>query len=253
MESRNLEKQVSGSLEVDEMMLRVDKWISDTTGYSRSEVKTFFKYRQVKLNGTIIQSSSIKANPEKDVLTLKDEELVYEKEIYLMLNKPKGVITATEDKMHETVIDLIDSKYRKRVFPIGRLDKDTEGLLLLTSDGQYSHQLMHPKKKVSKIYFVEVDRDLSSNLVDEFSKGVDILDYVTKPGNLEILDSRTCTLEIFEGKFHQVKRMFEAFEYDVIYLKRIQIGQLKLDESLEVGCYRKLEKHEIKQSKTLQE
>lgn len=228
-----------------DVIIRIDKWISDATQYSRSEVKNFFKYNKVKVNGEIVKKSGYKVDTEKDQIELFNEILEYEEFVYLMLNKPKGYISATLTDGEKTIMELLDLKYQKRLFPVGRLDKDTEGLILLTNDGKFSHQLMHPNKKVSKIYYVEVDENLKSDLVSAFINGVDIGDYVTKEARLEILSEKTCTLEIQEGKFHQVKRMFSAFDYEVVYLKRIQIGDLKLDENLKLGESRKLNKEEI--------
>jgi 16S rRNA pseudouridine516 synthase len=228
--------------------IRIDKWISDSSEYSRKEVKNFFKYNKIKLNGEVVKKSGMIVDTDNDMVTLLEKEIIYEEKIYIMLNKPSGYISSAIVEGEKTIMELLDLKYQRRLFPIGRLDKDTEGLILLTNDGQYSHKLMHPNKKVSKIYYVEVDNDLEEKFVDIFSSGVDIGDYFTKPATLKIINETTCTLEIQEGKFHQVKRMFEAVGCEVIYLKRIQIGKLELDENLKNGEYRKLNQEETEKA-----
>ncbi len=230
------------------MKIRIDKWISDSSEYSRKEVKNFFKYNKIKLNGEVVKKSGMIVDTDNDMVTLLEKEIIYEEKIYIMLNKPSGYISSAIVEGEKTIMELLDLKYQRRLFPIGRLDKDTEGLILLTNDGQYSHKLMHPNKKVSKIYYVEVDNDLEEKFVDIFSSGVDIGDYFTKPATLKIINETTCTLEIQEGKFHQVKRMFEAVGCEVIYLKRIQIGKLELDENLKNGEYRKLNQEETEKA-----
>ncbi len=226
----------------------MDKWISDSSEYSRKEVKNFFKYNKVKLNGEVVKKSGMIADTDNDTVTLLEKEIIYEEKVYLMLNKPSGYISSAIVEGEKTIMELLDLKYQRRLFPIGRLDKDTEGLILLTNDGQYSHKLMHPNKKVSKIYYVEVDDALEEKFIDTFSSGVDIGDYFTKPAKLKIINETTCTLEIQEGKFHQVKRMFEAVGCEVIYLKRIQIGKLELDKNLKNGEYRKLNQEEMEKA-----
>lgn len=235
-------------MEVIVVKIRMDKWISDSSEYSRKEVKNFFKHNKVKLNGEIVKKSGAIADTDNDIITLLEKEIVYEEYVYLMLNKPSGYISSTIVEGEKTIMELLDLKYQRRLFPIGRLDKDTEGLILLTNDGQYSHKLMHPNKKVSKIYYVEVDGNLEEKFIDKFSSGVDIGDYFTKPAILKIINNTTCTLEIQEGKFHQVKRMFEAVGCEVIYLKRIQIGKLELDKNLKNGEYRKLNEEEMEKT-----
>ena len=232
------------------MKIRIDKWVSDSSEYSRKEVKNFFKYNKIKLNGEVVKKSGLIVDTDDDIVSLFGKEMIYEEKVYIMLNKPSGYISSTIVEGEKTIMELLDLKYQRRLFPIGRLDKDTEGLILLTNDGRYSHQLTQPNKKVSKIYYVEVDNALEDKFIDSFLNGVDIGDYFTKPAVLKIIDETTCTLEIQEGKFHQVKRMFKAVGCEVTYLKRIQIGKLELDKKLKNGEYRKLNKEEIEKTLT---
>ena len=208
----------------------------------------------VKVNDIIVKNAKVHVDPEKDTVSLKDEVIEYKEFIYLMMNKPQGVISATEDAHDKTVIDLLefeDMVYSP--FPVGRLDKDTEGLLLITNDGQLAHQLLSPKKHVPKTYFAVIDREVTEEDIQAFRQGVTLDDgYLTKPGELKIISSgenSEIELTITEGKFHQVKRMFEAVGKHVVYLKRISMGPLELDESLELGEYRELTDEELIQLK----
>jgi len=220
-------------------------------GYgSRKEVKDLLKSGGVKVNDTVVKNGKEQVNPDIDTVTLHGEVIEYKEYIYLMMNKPQGVISATEDHYEETVIDLLELEDAVfSPFPVGRLDKDTEGLLLLTNDGQLAHQLLSPKKHVPKTYFAVIDREVTEEDVLAFQEGVTLDDgYVTKPGKLKILKSgirSDIELTITEGKFHQVKRMFEAVGKKVVYLQRISMGPLKLDETLELGEYRELTEEEI--------
>ncbi|QQZ10564.1 pseudouridine synthase [Heyndrickxia vini] len=230
--------------------MRIDKFLANAGLGSRKEVKQILKKNIVKVNGVVIKDSKVHINPQQDEVTVRGEEVDYKEYIYLMMNKPPGVISATEDPHDETVIDLLELKDTiLNPFPVGRLDKDTEGLLLLTNDGQLSHQLLSPKKHVPKTYFAVIKGEVTDQDISEFSNGV-ILDdgYHTKPGELVILKSgihSDIELTIMEGKFHQVKRMFEAVGKKVIYLKRMSMGPLALDESLKLGEYRELTDEEI--------
>ncbi|WP_077214295.1 pseudouridine synthase [Bacillus dakarensis] len=230
--------------------MRIDKMLANLGFGSRKEVKKLLKDGAVKVNDVVIKDAKQHVNPESDTVTLNGEVIEYKEFIYLMMNKPPGVISATEDQYDQTVIDLLqveDMVYEP--FPVGRLDKDTEGLLLITNDGQLAHRLLSPKKHVPKTYFAVIDQEVTEDDVLAFEKGV-ILDdgYETKPGILKILKSgihSDIELTITEGKFHQVKRMFEAVGKRVVYLKRISMGPLELDESLELGEYRELTDEEI--------
>jgi 16S rRNA pseudouridine516 synthase len=227
-------------------------------GYgSRKEVKQLLKSGAVKIDDVIVKDAKQHVDATKQTVTLNGEVIEYKEFIYLMMNKPQGVLSATEDSVGETVIDLLelgDQVYEP--FPVGRLDKDTEGLLLITNDGQLAHKLLSPKKHVPKTYFAVIDQEVTDEDVKAFAEGVTLDDgYETKPGELKILKSgirSDIELTITEGKFHQVKRMFEAVGKKVIYLKRISMGPLPLDETLELGEYRELTEEEVNMLKEYQ-
>ena len=230
--------------------MRIDKMLANLGYGSRKEVKDLLKSGVVKVNEMSVKNGKEQVDPKVDIVTLHGEVIEYKEYIYLMMNKPQGVISATEDHYEKTVIDLLemeDAVYSP--FPVGRLDKDTEGLLLLTNDGQLAHQLLSPKKHVPKTYFAVIDREVTNADVQAFLEGVTLDDgYVTKPGQLKIIKSgihSNIELTITEGKFHQVKRMFEAVGKKVVYLQRISMGPLQLDESLELGEYRELTDEEM--------
>jgi len=230
--------------------MRIDKLLANIRYGSRKDVKSLLKSKAVKVNDEVVKDAKQQVDPDHDVITLNGEVVEYKEFIYLMMNKPPGVISATEDAREQTVIDLLeieDAVYNP--FPVGRLDKDTEGLLLLTNDGKLSHRLLSPKKHVPKIYFAVIKGMVTEDDIESFKKGVTLDDgYVTKPGHLDILKSGETSdieLTISEGKFHQVKRMFESVGKKVIYLKRISMGPLALDETLELGEYRELTEEEI--------
>lgn len=230
--------------------MRIDKLLANLGYGSRKEVKQLLKSGAVKVDDCVVKDPKQHVDPNKQTVTLNGEVIEYKEFIYLMMNKPPGVISATEDSIDETVIDLLeleDQVYHP--FPVGRLDKDTEGLLLITNDGQLAHRLLSPKKHVPKTYFAVIDREVTEDDVKSFAEGVVLDDgYKTKPGELKILKSgirSDIELTITEGKFHQVKRMFEAVGKKVVYLKRISMGPLKLDETLELGEYRELTDEEI--------
>lgn len=232
--------------------MRIDKLLANVGYGSRKEVKQLLKGGAVKVNDKMVKNAKEQVNPEKDTVTLNGEVVEYKEYIYLMMNKPQGVISATEDNHEQTVIDLLemdDAVYDP--FPVGRLDKDTEGLLLLTNNGKLAHQLLSPKKHVPKTYFAVIDGEVTKEDVEAFQQGVTLDDgYVTKPGELKIIKSgirSDIELTITEGKFHQVKRMFQAVGKKVVYLQRISMGPLKLDDSLELGEYRGLTEEEILQ------
>ncbi|MDQ0272245.1 pseudouridine synthase [Cytobacillus purgationiresistens] len=230
--------------------MRIDKMLANIGYGSRKEVKMLLKNGAVKLNGQAVRDAKQQVNPEEDAVMVNGETVVYKEFIYLMMNKPPGVISATEDSQHETVLDILEmDDLVFSPFPVGRLDKDTEGLLLLTNDGQLSHRLLSPKKHVPKTYFAVIDSEVIEEDIISFKKGV-ILDdgYETKPAELKILKSGITSdieLTITEGKFHQVKRMFESVGKRVVYLKRLSMGPLPLDETLELGEYRELTDEEL--------
>jgi len=234
--------------------MRLDKFLSNMGFGSRKEVKQLLKSGAVTVNGLPVKDSSAHVKEETDTVSVLGEAVEYVQYIYLMMNKPQGVISATEDVRDQTVIDLLDPFHRHfEPFPVGRLDKDTEGFLLLTNDGKLSHNLLSPKKHVPKTYYAVIDGIVTEEDVVKFGEGV-ILDdgYETKPGELTILKSgpqSEIELTITEGKFHQVKRMFEAVGKRVTFLKRLSMGNLELDPNLSLGEYRELTSVEIEELK----
>lgn len=231
-------------------MLRIDKLLANMGYGTRKEVKKLLKAGVVKVDGMMVKDAKTHVDPKKQIVTVWGEEVEYKPFIYLMMNKPKGVISATEDAVEETVVDLLEEEDRIfDPFPVGRLDKDTEGLLLLTNDGQLAHQLLSPKKHVPKKYEAIIDGEVTEEDVAAFRRGVVLDDgYETKPAELVIIRSglrSDVQVTITEGKFHQIKRMFQAVGKRVVYLKRIQMGPISLDETLEPGEYRELTDEEI--------
>ncbi|MEH6994191.1 pseudouridine synthase [Neobacillus drentensis] len=237
--------------------MRIDKMLANLGYGSRKEVKQLLKSGAVKIDDVIVKDAKQHVDSAKQIVTLNGEVIEYREFIYLMMNKPQGVLSATEDSVGETVIDLLELEDQVfEPFPVGRLDKDTEGLLLITNDGQLAHKLLSPKKHVPKTYFAVIDQEVTDEDVKAFAEGVTLDDgYETKPGELKILKSgirSDIELTITEGKFHQVKRMFEAVGKKVIYLKRISMGPLPLDETLELGEYRELTDEEVELLKEYQ-
>lgn len=230
---------------------RIDKILSNLGYGSRSEIKKYCKQGSVVVNGSDVSNPGTQVDTENDEILFNGEEVVYREYIYLMMNKPDGYISATTDKYDPTVLDLIDVSYLAfEPFPVGRLDKDTEGLLVLTNDGKLSHRVLSPKKHVPKTYYAKIDGIVTEKDIEAFAEGVVLDDgYKTMASQLKILKSdeeSEIELTIHEGKFHQVKRMFESVDKKVVYLKRLSMGNLKLDESLELGEYRELTDEEVK-------
>lgn len=231
--------------------MRLDKFISTTTTLSRAEAKKIIK-KGILINDILIKSSDYKVDENNDIVIVNGSRLVYQKYVYIMMNKPQNVISATEDMTDKTVVDVLKDKDRiHKVFPVGRLDKDTEGLMLLTNDGELAHKLISPKKDVEKKYYVEVTGELKEEYLELVKDGLVLDDgYKCKSARLEILESskdKSCAnIYITEGKFHQVKRMMKALGTSVTYLKRLSIGSLILDENLKLGEYRYLTDKELK-------
>ena len=229
--------------------MRLDKFLTELGVGTRSEVKKLLKTGQVTVNGEKASKPEQKIDENKDVVCYQGNVLAYQQFEYYMFHKPAGCVTAVTDAMHKTVMDFMKDLSRKELVPVGRLDIDTEGLLLITNDGQLSHELLSPTKHVPKTYYAKIDGIVTEEDVNQFAEGVDIGEKrLTKPAKLTILNSDTVSeieLTISEGKFHQVKRMFEAVGKKVIYLKRISMGNLVLDKDLERGCYRPLTEVEI--------
>lgn len=229
--------------------IRLDKYLADMGVGTRSEVKSFIRKGLVHVNGTAAKSPDLKIDTDKDDVRCNGTAVGYADFEYFMLNKPAGCVSATRDNLSETVLDLIPDKKRKDLFPAGRLDKDTEGLLIITDDGSLAHRLLSPRHHVEKTYYAVIDGTVTTEDVNRFKNGVDIgEDELTLPARLNILKSgeqSEIELSITEGKFHQVKRMFEAVGKTVVYLKRIAMGGVVLDPGLEPGDYRTLTKEEL--------
>lgn len=229
--------------------MRLDKYLADMGLGTRSEIKNKIKQGKVVLNGEMEKRPERKVNPVMDRVTVNGEEIHYISYEYYMLNKPSGYVSATSDTTYPTVLDLIVDKKRKDLFPVGRLDLDTEGLLLITNDGALSHQLLSPKKHVTKTYYAKIEGRVTKEDVVKFKEGLDIgEDALTLPAELVIQkEDEVSEIEvtITEGKFHQIKRMFEAVGKKVLFLKRLSMGNLVLDETLSLGAYRPLTEKEI--------
>lgn len=233
-------------------MMRLDKFLCEMGVGTRSEVKNYLKKGQVTVNDEIIKKPETKIDENKDTICFLGQRLSYEAVQYFLLNKPAGCVTATRDKLSETVMSYLPENRRDDLFPVGRLDKDTEGLLLITNDGQLAHELLSPKKHVDKTYFAVIDGEVREEHKPLFAEGLDIGDErLTLPAKLEILKSGKVSeieLTIHEGRFHQVKRMFEAIDTKVTYLKRISMASLTLG-NLQPGEVRILTEEEIESLK----
>ena len=222
-------------------MDRLDKIISSQTEFSRGDVKKLLKAGLVFVNDEIVYKPNIYVDVNKDKIVVDDKEINYKKYVYLVLNKPKGYISATNDFNDSVVVELIPFEYQNRnIFPCGRLDKDTTGLMILSDDGDFSHNLLSPKKHVSKKYLVEVDKDLNDSMINDFKEGIKLKDFECKSSILEIIDKRHCYVTLVEGKYHQIKRMFQSYGIKVLELKRISMGSLELPKDLEEGDCREL-------------
>lgn len=232
-------------------MERLDKILANLGYGSRKEVKALCRKGEVVVDGTPVKDSAEKVDPVNSTIEVKGEKINYRKFIYLMMNKPSGVVSATFDNYDETVIDLLDPEYQVfEPFPIGRLDKDTVGLLLITNDGELNHKLIAPKNHVDKVYYAEINKPIDESDIVKFEKGITLDDgYLCMPAKLEVINSNEDGAEVHvtiqEGKFHQVKRMFEAVDKSVVYLRRTSFGPLKLDETVEEGNFRELTEEEI--------
>lgn len=245
--------------------IRLDKFLVEMNRGSRSQIKDAAKKGRIRVNGEPEKKTDRKIDPGQDTVTFDGEAVVYQAWEYYMLNKPQGVVSATEDNLHRTVIDLIEDAARKDLFPVGRLDIDTEGLLLITNDGDLAHRLLSPARHVDKQYYARIEGHLPPDAVSRMAEGLTLKDGTeVKPAKLEIIERIEeenfagsgernprvgILLTIQEGKFHQVKRMFEALDCRVVFLKRLSMGSLKLDESLQPGEYRKLTEEELKKLK----
>ena len=227
-------------------MERIDKIIGNQTEYSRKDVKKLVLQKRVKVNGELVLKSDIKINPETDVISIDGKNINVTENVYLILNKPQGYISATEDRTQKTVLDLVDEKYSHReLFPAGRLDKDTTGMMIITDDGQFAHNILAPKKHISKTYEVEIDIPVTEEMKIGFENGVNLNDGVCKTAKLEITGENTAIVVLTEGRYHQIKRMFGCFGAKVTKLHRIAMGFLELPKDLKEGKSRELSKQEL--------
>ena len=232
--------------------MRLDKFLVACAVGSRTEVKNFLKSGRVTVNGKKEKSAKLQINEETDEICFDGQKLTYEEFVYYMMNKPQGVISATEDPKHKTVLDLLDDLARsKEVFPVGRLDIDTHGLLLLTNDGQLAHALLSPKRHVDKTYLARVDGIMTDEDIETFAQGIPLKDFTCQPAKLELVsldrekNQSLVRVTIAEGKFHQVKRMVAYCGKEVVDLQRLTMGTLILDENLKRGEWRRLTKEEL--------
>ena len=224
------------------MRERLDKYISSQSALSRKEAQKAIRDKRVTVNGEVVRAVDLKTDPDSDTVTLDGQALSYKKNVYYMLNKPPGVVSATEDRIEKTVLDILPEELRRTgIFPAGRLDKDTTGLLILTDDGDYAHRMLSPKKHVDKRYIATLDRSPDDSICERFKEGITLGDgTLCKSGQAMILDNSRVEVVISEGKYHQVKRMFAALGYHVETLERIQIGALRLDPALSLGEVREM-------------
>ena len=231
-------------------MERLDKIISTNTYLTRKEIKELIKKKRIKINETIANSSNIKIDSNKEKILIDDKELIIKKYIYLILNKPKGYVSATTDNKDKTVLDLVPDEYKHRnLFPAGRLDKDTTGLMLITDDGLFAHNILSPKKHIDKKYEVTIDTYLTNEMIEGFKKGVILNDGICHPSNLEIIEPNKGIVTLTEGRYHQIKRMFGCFNAKVIELNRIFMGNLYLPNDLKLGEVRELTIEELNKIK----
>ncbi len=231
-------------------MERLDKIISSQGKYSRSEVKKLIKQGLVSVNKTVVKTSDLKVDPQRDEIAVDGEILNYKKHIYIMLNKPQGVISASNDKSQKTVVDLVPPElFRDGLFPAGRLDGDTVGFVLITDDGDFAHRILSPKNHITKTYHAVLQREITAEDIESFKKGVELGDgTLCLEAELSPIKAEMPMAEIIicEGKYHQVKRMFAALGNKVLFLKRVKMGELLLDEGLEEGQCREITDEELK-------
>ena len=231
-------------------MERIDKIISSQTGYSRKDIKKLISNKKITVNNQIISKSDIKIDPTKDQIKIDNNKIEIKNNVYLILNKPKGYVSATEDKNDKTVLDLVPEKYLHRnLFPAGRLDKDTTGLMIITDDGIFAHNILSPKKHIKKTYCVTIDIPVINEMVNGFKNGVELNDGKCKAATLEITGKYTSKVTLTEGRYHQIKRMFGCYGAKVIELKRISMGNLSLPNNLKPGECRELTEEELEQIK----
>ena len=219
--------------------IRLDKFLSDNTKYTRNEIKKQIKAGSVTVDGDTVTKNDFSFIPDKAAVTLNGENIAYKKFVYLILNKPSGVLSASSDKNRKTVVDLLDDNYQHySLFPVGRLDKDTTGLLLLTNDGDFAHKIISPKYNIEKSYIASVDGAINPDIIEKFKKGIILADgTICKSAVLEICGENTVRIVLTEGKYHQIKRMLGVVGLGVVGLHRERIGGLTLPKSLELGDF----------------
>lgn len=230
-------------------MERIDKVIAVSLNLSRADARSYIKKGLVSVNGKVVQNIGLKVDETADAIVCNGTCLEYNKFVYIMMNKPKGVISASEGKNDKTVIDILpDDMKRKNLFPAGRLDKDTTGFMLITDDGNFAHKILSPKNHIPKTYIAQLDKPFDNSVIAEFEKGVELYDDLCMPAKLSAADGdyKTARVEIKQGMYHQIKRMFKKFGLTVIELKRIKMGGLYLDENLKPGTCRYLTAEELK-------
>ena len=227
-------------------MVRLDKFLCDCNIGTRSQVKDFIRLGQITVNGQVVKKADSKVDENKDSVTFRGEVCGYRRFAYYMLHKPAGMVSATVDNTADTVISLLKNVKDKELFPVGRLDKDTTGLLLITNDGELAHRLLSPKKHVDKSYLTQIAKPLDEEAIRKLTEGIDIGDEEqTLPAKVQILDESSIILTIHEGRFHQVKRMLKAVDNEVLSLKRISFGPLTLPDELQPGEFRELTPKEV--------
>lgn len=227
-------------------MERIDKIISSQTNYSRKDVKKLILQKKISVNGKVAKKPEQKVNEQQDEIYIDGNKLEIKKYIYLILNKPKGYISATEDRTAKTVLDLVPEKYMRRgLFPAGRLDKDTTGMMIITDDGEFAHNILAPKKHIEKTYRVQIDIDITDEMREKFKQGIVLKDHVCCPATIVVEDKNTALITITEGKYHQIKRMFGCFGAKVVNLHRISMGGLQLPKDLREGECRELTATEL--------
>ena len=227
-------------------MERLDKVISSQTNYSRKDVKELIKQKKVMVNNNIVFKSDLKVDELRDEIIVNNERINIKKNIYLILNKPKGYVSATKDNFDKTVLDFVPLEFKKRnIFPAGRLDKDTTGMMILTDDGVFAHDILAPKKHIKKIYKVTIDKEITDEMIKGFLDGVMLNDGMCKTAKLEKIDNNIGIVTLTEGRYHQIKRMFACFKANVIELERIGMGEMMLPKDLQLGEIRELTSDEL--------
>ncbi len=233
-------------------MERIDKIIASQGLYSRSDVKQLVRQKRVAVDGSIVASAAQKADPESSVIAIDGKPLAVKKQVSLMLHKPQGYVSATMDRVQPTVLELVPQEYRGReLFPAGRLDKDTTGLMILTDDGVLAHNILSPKRHIRKVYRVELDIPVTREMQEGFAAGVALNDGICKAAELKILGEKTAEVTLWEGRYHQIKRMFGCFGAKVIALHRLAMGNLYLPEDLPEGVCRELSEDDLRRLQML--